>query len=525
MNQSAMVQFSGRKEDCPDAYSTFQSLQEDVVPANERQGTLTSPVPFLSVWRMNPEQRLKWLLDAQDQLLNAAFGSTVGIDEIRTEPLTPDHANGEDSLTDPHAPERMNHAIDQTITALLAQCQYPLPYEALFPLKDAKHLVDAFESQVESLQSINVLSAAPITPSVPIPGTEVPKFAMVIQMPQPEVPRPQISQSPLIPRPKPRSVPANAKQAASKRRMAEAIMAEIPCGIKRSRMRAGFTPVKPPPKKREDWAWICAQELSQHYDRTHADEYTPFPPLKRVHNQFEELAAFGSKLIVVGNTRTYDALESVQIYEPKTRDWVFGPDLLHARIMVAIVTLNSTSVMAVAGQIQGHGSLLFLELICWPFKTIRHSLKLRTESKMEMLSIGDSNWTALADYPEPVSRTSCGTVIFPNGTNGVLCIGGKTPMGFYQTTNAAYFFDLANLEWKRAPEFDALTGQVGGRIVQWNHEIFYKPDLAGHSSPDPSIYVKDLLQTKKPWTKHEKTFPTAFRKIIPLKIKTFKLKP
>jgi hypothetical protein len=37
MNQSAMVQFSGRKEDCPDAYSTFQSLQEDVVPANERQ--------------------------------------------------------------------------------------------------------------------------------------------------------------------------------------------------------------------------------------------------------------------------------------------------------------------------------------------------------------------------------------------------------------------------------------------------------------------------------------------------------
>ncbi|TRY79568.1 hypothetical protein TCAL_14814 [Tigriopus californicus] len=77
-----------------------------------------------------------------------------------------------------------------------------------------------------------------------------------------------------------------------------------------------------------------------------ADEYTPFPPLKRVHNQFEELAAFGSKLIVVGNTRTYDALESVHIYEPKTRDWVFGPDLLHARIMVAIVTLNSTSVMA-----------------------------------------------------------------------------------------------------------------------------------------------------------------------------------
>ncbi|XP_059085024.1 uncharacterized protein LOC131882023 [Tigriopus californicus] len=104
-----------------------------------------------------------------------------------------------------------------------------------------------------------------------------------------------------------------------------------------------------------------------------ADEYTPFPPLKRVHNQFEELAAFGSKLIVVGNTRTYDALESVHIYEPKTRDWVFGPDLLHARIMVAIVTLNSTSVMAVGGQIHGHGSLLFLDLICWPFITVRHS--------------------------------------------------------------------------------------------------------------------------------------------------------
>lgn len=161
-------------------------------------------------------------------------------------------------------------------------------------------------------------------------------------------------------------------------------------------------------------------------------------------------------------------------------------------------------------------------------RPIRPCFKCRSakfSSKVEMLCVGDQNWTILADYPEPVASPACGTLAFPNGTKGVLCIGGKSIAASSRGIPLAYFFNLDTQEWKQVPEFDAAEGKTGGRIVQWNDEIFYKPEIKFNTYPDYNIYVKNLTKTEQPWQTHSHVFTASAKKIVPLKIRIFKFKP
>lgn len=212
------------------------------------------------------------------------------------------------------------------------------------------------------------------------------------------------------------------------------------------------------------------------YFLTGTNIWDMFPSLNIEHIE-GSMNIVGGKIVVIGGkSNATNCHGIVEIYDPITRQWILGPELVPNRKRLTTVALNESSLVVVGGQDTAD-----------PLTSVK------------VLDINAKSWSDFPDLPNPKENMICGMV----NVTYLVCLGGSNKSS---KVKAAFSLDMSTSDpsWKRSPLFDADESTVDGFIIRLDDRLL---NLVKQNGTKDTILREMSLSDESPSWKIIKAYP------------------
>lgn len=177
------------------------------------------------------------------------------------------------------------------------------------------------------------------------------------------------------------------------------------------------------------------------------------------------------KMYMVGGWDSPDTM----IYSPRTSTWTQGAPIPKDYGYSSVATLNGR-VYVIGGCTAQSGSQGSDGVSCG-------------KTDVQVYDPASGHWSTAADYPEPITRASCGAI-----SGEIYCAGGASDDIGIQGTTHGYVYNPQTDQWGKIPDlpaaaYDGVSGAANGKLLVSGGTL--PPDAYGEVLTSPQGYAYD----------------------------------